>query len=333
MKFCLALNVAIALYASLSVSASAAAPRVWALFDAFRISDVLSNPYDTVRLKVLYPEWEESWQDAPALPVVIFIPSGFVEYNRYQWLGERIVRENGVAFVLYDAVVDPTGEPVLFPDTVEYDIDSPAEVLSGVFKKLEQINRVGTLAGRLDLQRVILGGHACGGRIALINANKEFFPGVIAMFGYTAHMAAGPLDGYPPASIMRLDGTVPVLLLGGTLDGVLVQSSYLYETVWADAMVPVERTYQEALDPERPACIIELKGFNHFAMVSPIDTTLAPIDLDFEAAVDKETMKDQLSYFISLFVQLHAWGDAEAKGMLRKAIRSPYVSRGACKSL
>lgn len=242
------------------------------------------------------------------------------------------MRENGVVFVLYDVIVSEFGETNVLPTSgVKVIDDPPDEVLSRVLRKLQRLNKDGILAGRLDLQHVILGGHSFGGAIALFNADEAVFPGVTGVFTYGAHLAERSSTGYPRTSVNHLNGTTSVLLMGGTLDGVITQSDDGSASLWNSPIEPIGRTYNDALDYNRSACLVEFEGFNHFSIVDPVDTTVGSIDLDFEASVDKETMKHRLSHFVSLFVQAYGWDDAEAYERLRKATRAPHIARGACK--
>ena len=65
-----------------------------------------------------------------------------------------------------------------------------ASALPTLLKELEKLQSEGVLAGLLDLNSVILGGHSAGGRVAIENADSQFFPSVVAAFAYGAHTAA-----------------------------------------------------------------------------------------------------------------------------------------------
>ena len=74
---------------------------------------------------------------------------------------------------------------MLAPNT--YGTAPTASALPAVLKELECINSEGMLAGMLDLEKIILGGHSAGGRVAIESASPHFFPQVVAAFGYGVH--------------------------------------------------------------------------------------------------------------------------------------------------
>lgn len=54
-----------------------------------------------------------------------------------------------------------------------YGTGPTASALSALLTELEQLQTEGVLAGMLDLERIILGGHSAGGRVALESADSE----------------------------------------------------------------------------------------------------------------------------------------------------------------
>ena len=64
--------------------------------------------------------------------------------------------------------------------------------------------------------------------MALENAEPRFFPQVVAAFTYGAHSAAATQLGFEPDTILPLPDSVPLLLLGGTRDGVIAAITGLY---------------------------------------------------------------------------------------------------------
>jgi len=328
------------LFSIASVLVHGQAPRVRGLYEAFRVSDGLSPPYDTGRMKILYPASEETAffteakdSDAP-FPVIVFIGGPLVESNRYQWLGERLVEDNDVVFVSYD-ILGVLGEPSIITETTQaFDVETPSEVLETVFKKLRGWNRDGILAGKLDLERVVLGGHSAGGTMALMNGNEDFFPGVVGVFTYASHLATGSVFGFPPASIIPLTSTVPILLMGGTEDGVIMSLSYRSDTEWTSPTEPIERTFDEAFPSGKPVYYMAFNGFNHLALVDPIDTTVGSGFNDSMAAVEKDVMKERLVGTISLFVREHVFEDEEAADELMGMVNDPprYISSASSKT-
>ncbi|WP_309742427.1 hypothetical protein [Chamaesiphon sp. OTE_8_metabat_110] len=56
--------------------------------------------------------------------------------------------------------------------------------------------------------------------IAIASANPHFYPQVVAAFAYGAHTAAIGQLGYAPRRILPISDALPILLIGGTCDGV-----------------------------------------------------------------------------------------------------------------
>ncbi len=73
----------------------------------------------------------------------------------------------------------------------------------------------------LALDKVVLGGHSAGGRLALENAAPHFFPQVAATFAYGTSSSGFVQLGYTPGTILPLPSSVPILLMGGSCDGVV----------------------------------------------------------------------------------------------------------------
>lgn len=111
-----------------------------------------------------------------------------------------------------------------------------ASALPALLAKLEQLQSEGILAGMLDLQRIILGGHSAGGRIAIENANPQFFPQVVASFAYGAHTMAGVIMGYEAGTVLPLSSSLPMLLIGGTCDGVIANNSHRHKPEASQAL-------------------------------------------------------------------------------------------------
>jgi len=244
-------------------------------------------PYDTLHLKVFYParmSGSQLEQDMgivsadPALapfPVVIFFAGVNCGAELYQWLGVELARR-GLVVVTFNWVAEnlpgivglTPGVDITKWTPTTYGTGPTASALPAILKELEQLQAEGILAGLLDLERVILGGHSAGGRVALESADSQYFPQLAAAFGYGVH-TLGPVQmGYEPGTILPLPQTLPLLLVGGTQDGVIAKSSFRYGIEAGDAMAPVVRTFEEAVIGGRQDCYLLLvEGANHFAVV------------------------------------------------------------------
>ncbi len=263
--------------------------------------DNVKPPYNTVHLKVFYPaqlsgnDLEHNQGIVPAdsklapFPVVILFNGANCSPEVYQWLAVSLA-ERGLVTVTFAWVGDifpgiigltpGLDISMLAPD--KYGTAPTALALPSLLAELERINKDSLLAGLLDLEKIILGGHSAGGRIAIENASPRFFPQVVASFGYGVHTAAGTMLGYEPATILPLPDALPLLLMGGTCDGVIANSGNRYDTVWEKATTPVSRTFAEAISGGRDdSYLLLIEGGNHFTFTTPFNSITGRPFLDF----------------------------------------------------
>ncbi len=229
----------------------------------------------------------------------------------YQWLAIALV-ERGLVAVTFAWVAENLPGMValtpgvdlamLMPD--RYGQGPTASALPALLNELEQVNTDGVLAGLLDLNRVILGGHSAGGRVAIESASPAFFPQVCAAFACGAHTAAVMQLGYPAGKILPLPDQLPLLLMGGTQDGVIANSSdsgtdcsaNRYGTTWDRPTTPVERTFHEAIQGGRDdSYLLLLAGANHFSFVEPFDATTGRAFLDFPASQPEAQLRNLMA--------------------------------------
>ncbi|MGB3508523.1 MAG: dienelactone hydrolase [Microcoleaceae cyanobacterium] len=281
-------------------------------------------PYDTIHMKIFYPgqipeeDQELSQQLLPVdteyapFPVVIFF-SGFDCHSQmYQWLAVELI-ERGIVVVTFSWIEEylpgrVSSTPgfnlsMLKPDT--YGTAPSSTLLPTLLAELEILNSDGILAGMLDLQKIILGGHSAGGRMAMENANPQFFPKVAAAFSYGAHSAAPVMLGFEPGKILPLPDALPLLLMGGTRDGTIAKMSAVYG-ISGDATTSVKRTFQESIIGGRNDSYLLLwEGANHFSISSPPDPTTAIPFLDLPATEPEEEIRPLMAEIIGLFIDSH----------------------------
>ena len=312
--------------------------RVRAFFEAAKVEGVQS-PYDTIHLKIFYPaqiadQLEKNMAREPAnrekapFPVVIFFNGYNCDAQQYQWLAVKLA-ERGLVVVLFNWIAENLSGIISITPGVDFEKMKPtiyrtaptASALPALLTKLEQLQNQGVLAGMLDLQRIILGGHSAGGLVAIANADPQFFPGVAASFSYGASSRGLLIIGYEPGTILPLPDSLPLLLMGGTRDGFMLNSSELYNVSPGDATIPVTRTFQEAIAGGRnDSYQLILEGANHFSIVDEPDSTTGRLSLDLKATQPQEHLRLLMSEIIGLFIDTHVRHQPEASQELEQLL-------------
>jgi pimeloyl-ACP methyl ester carboxylesterase len=194
------------------------------------------------------------------------------------------------------------------------------------------MNQAGPLAGLLDLQKIVLGGHSAGGSAALVNANPHFFPTVKAAFTYGAHVQAATTLGYSEGAVLRLSDEMPLLIIGGNRDGVIAASSGRYRAegevnpralsasqLAADAMAPLLHTFQNAIGGLRgDRYLAVLDGANHFSIAYPQDLTTGRAYLDQPPTRVGVELRTSLLSLITGFLQAHVLETPDAKTLFTR---------------
>lgn len=293
--------------------------KIQAFWRAIQVKDSPS-PYDTIHLKVFYPsndsDTQDPFSDAPAakdlapFPVAIFLNGFNCSLSAYQWLAIELA-SRGLVVVLFDWLVKTDRNVFLSPgvdlaalSSKTYGTVPSASALPLLLDELDNLQSNGVLAGLLDLQKIVLGGHSAGGRLALENAEPKFFDGLAGAFSYGAHSAAPMSMGYNPGTILPLPDSLPMLLMGGTEDGVIAKNSKIYGLEkWSAPATPVIRTFKEAINPGRGDSYLAIvEGANHFAIADPVDPTLSVTAFDFAAKGSKAEIRSLIASTIGLFI-------------------------------
>lgn len=306
---------------------------VRAQFWAVRVPDARA-PFDTIHLKAYYPAGEPDRLSGIAAadpsgapyPVVVIAPGVNVGAESYRWLAERLAAA-GLVTVTYSWVGELFPGQVgitpgvivdrLSPDT--WNSGPTSDAIAPVLAGIAELNAgPGPLAGALDVDRVILGGHSGGGSVALHNATPDYFPSIVAGFAYGAHAGLAQMLGWPPESIVAPKGGVPFLYMAGTRDGVISGSAARYGV---ESWDPIRRTIDEALPAGSAYALFD--GANHFAMGYPEDPTTARGFLDLEPTTPPEKTREALADIVVLFCRAHGYDDEQAKADLGAWLAAP----------
>jgi alpha-beta hydrolase superfamily lysophospholipase len=316
-----------------------------ALFQAVKV-ETATAPYDTIHLKVFYPgrmSGSHQEQDLGTVPadasqapfrVVIFFNGINCGPEGYQWLAVALARRGNVVVTFSWIAQDIPGMTMLSPG-FRMSVPTPnvggptltAAALPALLGAMQGLQEQGVLAGLLDLDHVIIGGHSAGGRLAIMNADPRLFPQVAASFAYAAHSAAFTRLGYAPGTIQPLPDSLPLLLMAGTRDGVIAQSSDRYGVDWETATSPVERTFQEAIAGGRDdSYLLLIEGANHFAITDPQDATTGRSFLDYSPTQPLDRIRELLAEAIGLFIEAQVDRHPEARERLQNMAGHPLVA-------
>lgn len=292
-------------------------------------------PYDTLHARVYYPGRltgrtgeVEADADAGPFPVVVLLPELGVGPESYRWLAQALA-DRGYAFVTYSHVaevapgrvelspgIDPTP---LRPDS-HYGHAPTAIAVAPLLDELGAVQASGPLAGLLDLERLVLGGHGQGGAAALHSAALRHFGGLSAVFAYAAHAEAPPGLEWPEGWLLPLPGEVPLLLLGGERDRLL-------DAGRGDPLARLHRTFTEAFAGGRgDAHMLLLAGANHSSFCHPEDPTTAPL-ADLHATAPGEALRAFFVEAISAFLDAYVREDSEVVVQLEQLASHPLVLR------
>ncbi|MFV8819183.1 hypothetical protein [Haliea sp. E17] len=320
--------------------------RVRALYRAVAVPGQPA-PYDRAQLKVYYPALfgntaeERNSGCVPAdhgrgpCPVVILLPGINVGPESYAWLAQALAAQ-GFACVLpcmigeempgYTSLTPGLDVAALLPD--QYGSRPSATALGAIRDALLALNGSGLLEGLLDLERIVLGGHSAGGSVALLNARRDWLPGLCATFTYGAHAGAASALGYAEGAQFALPAEVPTLMLGGDCDGCIAESLHRYGLAPGslDAAGMLRRSFDEALPAQRAASYLGiLRGANHFSLAFPEDGCTGRPFIDYPISRPARYLRRQLLGAISRFLRGYCRQDARALAALARQLGNPQA--------
>ncbi len=279
---------------------------------------VAVGPDDSLQLKVIYDAEQTS-----SMPCVVLLSGADCPHESYMWLATRLA-EAGCAVTLSSCVV-PFG-PATCLLSVPFDMAALATLedykrgpsSAGIQAVLDELRALtsaadGPLAGRLDLQRLAVGGHSSGGRTALDLAAFDNAFGFGAVFSYGASLVNSGMGSFAPrGSVLACDARAPppLLLLGGSEDGV---SAALSPS--GDATETLRRTLSEGVARGcGDADLRIVRGANHMAFCAPVDPCCAAARADRSMAdgVDPDAVRSLLGSLILDFLAAHDLVDGPA---------------------
>jgi len=272
----------------------------------------------------MFPAQEER---AP-YPVVLLLNGVNCSPNNYQWLAEELVLQGYLvlSFHMVSEIMPGTcglspgmDFKALMPNVVGTRPSCPT--IQVAIDLIQQLNETGPLEGLINTDMLFLGGHSGGGSMALLNANPDWFPQIKGAFSYAAHSGASVILGYPKGTVLPLNNTVPILLLGGSKDGVISASSRRYGSEKNDPATMIRRTFVEALNHKENApasYFILLSGANHFSITKNTDSTAARAFLDFPEEGNSEEIRIRLLKLILAFLSESSRGQQGALSSLVK---------------
>ena len=296
-------------------------------------------PYDNLTLKIYYPcRYGDSFEERDTgfvppdpsrspLPVVIIMPGVNISHESYGWVARRLAKA-GFAALTYSWVTVEIADRISVSPGVRidrltrqgYGQDPSCPALPAIMDELQRVQSEGLLAGHLDLDHIVLGGHSAGGSMALLNANRAWFPNLCGAFAYAAHTAGNLQLGWEEGSFMPIADNLPLLMLGGSRDGVIAASSHRYrDGEHESATSPIERSFREGVPGDgggRHLLIVE--GANHFSFVWPQDKSTGRPYLDGKAEGSGRRVRKHLGKAIVHFCRHACRGDARAAAVLQR---------------
>lgn len=279
--------------------------------------------YDTIFAKIFYPAvYEGTLMERNTgvlsadpthspFPIALFLSGINVGKESYQWLAVELAKA-GIVTVTYDWIAEDLPGYISLTAGVDLSAIGPniygskptSTVIAPLLSLLDQLQADGVLSGLLDLDNVWLGGHSAGATMAFQNVNPAWFPQVKGAFGYAGHTMASTLFGYESGTILPVLSDLPILIMGGSADGVIAASSHRYGLAEGSATAALERTFTEAI---QNGYLALLNNAGHFIAAHPHDPTTGRGFLEDESPADTSNLRRLMARLVTQFIS----GDLE----------------------
>ena len=305
-----------------------------------------SNPQEYIQLKIYYPATEQTSEqqglsfaiaenDSP-YPIVILLNGIDCEARSYHWLAVKLA-EVGLVVITYNWVSENIPGVVSLTPGVDlaqlrsqnYGDAPTASALETIIKFIDVLNQKSHLAGHLDERTIFLGGHSAGARVAIESASTRFFPGIKGAFSYGGHTLFERRLAEPKEQIKPLPADVPLLILGGTEDGVIAYRASAYGLEAGDNITPLTRTFDEGITRNNgDSYLAIIKGANHFCFTDPQDKTISSFFWDLPCSQSEEVIRDLIFELIELFINMQLSDRSEnSQSLEQKLNNSPLIVR------
>lgn len=291
--------------------------RVRAVHDAVTVPG-FENPYATAHLVVHYPAVDGVGDPALGIvspdesqapfPVVLLAGNFNCPPELYAWLAKRLAAA-GHAVVTWTWVAPlfggrpglSTGIDLEAVTPSTFGSRMPSVLLPAILDGLAGMNASGDLAGVLDLDRVVLGGHSAGGTMALLCSS--WLPACVGAFSYGGHTRTQVPQGFGDDHVLPLGDGPPVLLLGGLQDGVgdaisLAQRGHVLPGH------PMTITAERAVPAGRRCWTVLLEEANHYSFCEGYDGTTGRGYLEVAASGDPGAQRRKIGELVEAFLDL-----------------------------
>jgi predicted dienelactone hydrolase len=298
-------------------------------------------PFNTLHLRVFYPtrptgderELETGQlavdEASAPLPIVIFLPGVNCPAETYYWLAHGLAAR-GVAVVLYNWVAENIpgrisytpglSRAALTPENYGKEISAAA--LPAILNALTQLNANSVLAGKLNLERLVLGGHSAGGMLALMNANPALLPQVVGAFSYcSSPFPTLMFGGWPKGEMPPLPSATPLLMLGATEDGIGDLHNRSIGLPEQSGAQTIQTAFEQMVTSTRGDAYFGIvRGANHHTLCHPRDDTVGRTFADLPAVGDEAALREKLLLVIGYFVEAVALSKDETHSALESEL-------------